>query len=178
MFKGIYFHHLDRFCEPLSISTPLIPGLTQVASDGLAAKHRETCNSYIPWLEHNANAALATRDTKGVIRGWWGANVPDRSQAATVFLTVANPPHSIDVHNDASALDDPLWHCNGQHGCQQNGSRSDDTRQRRSTMPKIFNAGLRRRDQNDAGRGRTVETQGSGLSVVNAAFDFIWRAAI
>ncbi|KAI6793830.1 Six-hairpin glycosidase [Hortaea werneckii] len=74
IFKGIYFHHLDLFCEALPTRTPLIEGVTFTASPALAAEHAGKCRAYLPWIRHNARAALATRDDTGVVGGWWGAS--------------------------------------------------------------------------------------------------------
>lgn len=74
MFKGIFFHHLDAFCEPLPTQTALIPGLTVTAPADLAASHSSKCvNDYLPWIEHNAQAAIATKDGSNIIGNWWGA---------------------------------------------------------------------------------------------------------
>ena len=39
-------------------------------------------------------------------------------------------------------------------------------------MARLFDVRKNRRDVNDQGLGRTVQTEGSGLGVVKAAFDF------
>jgi hypothetical protein len=57
IFKGIYFHHLDLFCEPLPTVTPLVQGLTNLADSDLAAAHNDHCGSYAAWVTHNARRA-------------------------------------------------------------------------------------------------------------------------
>jgi hypothetical protein len=117
IFKGVYFHHLSLFCEPLPEQTALIPGITHIAPADLAAEHRTRCASYTSWVEHNAHAALSTRDANHRIGQWWGASyyggaaiqgryslsVPDvRSQNETLTWAL----RSI-YSRDAQAGDDP-----------------------------------------------------------------------
>ncbi|KAF2174246.1 glycoside hydrolase family 76 protein [Zasmidium cellare ATCC 36951] len=75
IFKGAYFEHLDLFCEPLPTETPLVKGLTYLADQGLANSHAQKCRSYAGWIQHNAYAALSTRNaTSDIIGEWWGAS--------------------------------------------------------------------------------------------------------
>ena len=171
-FKGIYFHHLDLFCEPLPTTTPLIAGLTKLASSELAAEHAGKCDSYTPWIEHNAHAALSTRNASGMIGGWWGASYVNKTQGSWPEWAVPKPHGSTDEWNQPWVLSQPPWVCHGQHGCHHGGHGLHS----RDSMPKImaraFNSRKSRRDINDQGLGRTVETEGSGLGVVKAASDF------
>lgn len=80
IFKGVYFHHLDLFCEPLPTETPLVPGVTQLASSGLAASHASTCAGFAPWIQHNAWAALNTKNASNIIGEWWGASYLNQTQ--------------------------------------------------------------------------------------------------
>lgn len=173
IFKGIYFHHLDLFCEPLPTSTPLIAGLTKTATSGLAAQHANTCMGYTSWIEHNAHAALATRNSSGIIGGWWGASYVNKTQGPWPAYAVPKPYGSTDVWNEPWVLQEPPWACQGWH-CQQGGRGSYANGKR---MAKLFShrRGAAKRDVNDEGRGRTVETEGSGLGVVKAASDFTLR---
>lgn len=50
IFKGVYFHHLDLFCEPLPTRKALVPGLTHLADIGLATEHRESVTAIFPGL--------------------------------------------------------------------------------------------------------------------------------
>jgi hypothetical protein len=77
IFKGVYFHHLSVFCEPLPEQTALIPGVTYIAPADLAAQHRSQCSNYGAWIEHNAHAALSSRDTSYRVGQWWGASFFD-----------------------------------------------------------------------------------------------------
>ena len=174
IFKGIYFHHLDLFCEPLPTSAPLIAGLTSVASSELATEHLTKCHGYAPWIEHNAHAALSTRNSSGIIGGWWGATYVNKTQGPWPNWAPPKPPGSKDEWNHRNILDEPPWLCHGQHGCHRGGRKVLDGSSKRSAMASIFNL-RRKRDINDRGLGRTVETQGSGLGVVKAASDFTLR---
>ncbi|KAK4539678.1 hypothetical protein LTR36_010441 [Oleoguttula mirabilis] len=175
VFKGIYFHHLDLLCEDLPRSTPLIAGLTNLASAPLAAEHAGKCASYVPWIEHNANAALSTRNGTGIIGGWWGASYINKTQAPWLAYAVPKPHGSADVWNEPWVLDEAPWVCEGWH-CEKDGRGSRGTNGKR--MAKLFqHRRAAERDVNDGGRGRTVETEASGLGVIKAASDFALRRA-
>ncbi|KAF1831403.1 Six-hairpin glycosidase [Decorospora gaudefroyi] len=116
-FKGIFFHHLTSFCHPLP-THPTQPGKTHAATRAIAMLHKRSCTEYTPWVVHNAQAALRTRDKDGRFGAWWGATAPDLSSSR-------RPGEDDDVNN--------------------------------------------------RGRGRTVETQGSGLAVVRAMWEFLRR---
>lgn len=166
IFKGIYFHHLGIFCEPLPTNEPLVEGLTSLADEDLAASHLGNCNSYTHWVIHNADAALSTRNQDNVVGGWWGASSDNRTQAAALDMTVPLPQGSSDERNDPTVLDQAPWACRGQRGCQQNGGVMS------YRTPGRLPPRSEKRDVNDGGRGRTVETQASGVSVIKAASDF------
>jgi len=170
VFKGIYFHHLDLFCEPLPTSTRLVPGLTKLAPSALASKHAGMCASYTLWIEHNAHAALSTRDASGIIGGWWGASYVDKTQGPWLEYAVPRPRGSTDEWNEPWITQQSPWLCRGQHGCQPGGRG-------RHTVGKRMSRFLerRRRDVNDVGLGRTVETEAAGLGVVKAASDLMLR---
>lgn len=175
IFKGIYFHHLDLFCEPLPTSTALVSGFTYTASSALANSHAQTCASYASWIEHNANAALSTRNSSGIIGGWWGASYVNKTQGPSPEWAVPRPQGSADVWNDPSVLSQPPWVCQGWGGCDANGrgkgGNFPGSNARR--MKRVFQSKKeRRQDANSEGLGRTVETEGSGLGVVKAASDF------
>lgn len=167
-FKGIYFHHLALFCEPLPTTHALVPNLTYLAGPTLSSYHAAKCASYTPWIQHNAHAALSTRNKTGVVGGWWGASYVHSEQGEGLAYAVPIPSGSGDVWNEPWVLGQKPWVCEGWH-CREGGqgSRLADNGKR---MAGLF--GKRRRDVNDKGRGRTVETEGSGLGVVKAASDF------
>ncbi|KAJ5487454.1 hypothetical protein N7530_001754 [Penicillium desertorum] len=77
-FKGIFFHHLSAFCRPLQ------PQEKQFLADAVRKhtahddwveiyeQHMKQCGTYGPWVKHNAQAALMTRDNDGKFGTWWG----------------------------------------------------------------------------------------------------------
>jgi hypothetical protein len=166
-FKGIYFHHLSIFCEPLPTITPLVEGITVLADEELAAAHKRNCGSYTKWVTHNAQAALSTRDQYNVIGGWWGASDSDSSvQNAKLNTAAPLPQNSWDVRNNPEVLNQTPWNCS--NGASQEGR----TRGVEAQPHRELTMRSQKRDVNDGGRGRTTESQGSGLSVVKAASDF------
>ena len=178
IFKGVYFHHLDLFCEPLPTHKPLVPRLTHLASAELVAEHTDNCRSYVPWIEHNAQAARSTRDESGIIGGWWGANSLNQTQAPAIDFAVPTPAHSMDVWNDVLVFKGLPYPRDSHRPRQQSENGSQLGRNRRSVRATRLDTSRKRRDINDEGRGRTVETQGSGLSVVKAGSDFTRRRPV
>lgn len=168
IFKGIYFHHLGIFCEPLPTTTPLVDNVTNLADDDLAASHTNKCGDYTSWVSHNARAALDTRNQDNIIGGWWGEKHSNGTESAILNVAVPHPPGSWDERNDPSVLEQAPWACTSERGCRQ-GENSQRLKPRQLKSPEL--AG-KKRDVNDGGRGRTVETQGSGVGVVKAASDF------
>ncbi|KAJ5960104.1 uncharacterized protein N7479_007254 [Penicillium vulpinum] len=77
-FKGIFFHHLSGFCRPLQPQEKEFLADTNrshATVDDWAEdyeQHMKRCRSYGPWIKHNAQAALMTRDSDGKFGGWWG----------------------------------------------------------------------------------------------------------
>jgi hypothetical protein len=165
MFKGIYFHHLDLFCEPLPTKSPLIPSLTKTASHALAARHNQHCRDYTPWVEHNAFAALSTRNSTGIIENWWGVSYPNATVGTVSKLAVLKPHGSIDEVNDPWVLRQTPWICQPHHECY---SSRRHTGGKRSAMARLFDS---RKTKRAAPGQWTVETEGSGLGVVKAASD-------
>ncbi|KAK5711665.1 hypothetical protein LTR17_018300 [Elasticomyces elasticus] len=175
IFKGIYFHHLGLFCEPLPTKQPLVAGLTYTAPFGVGATHSSNCASYISWIEHNARAALGTRNTTGIMGGWWGASFLNMTQEPWLAWSPPKPKGSIDPINEPWVLRQPPWTRQNQRADLPSGkdtSRSflnavDTSKRHRISFPS--------RDINDKGRGKTVETQASGMGVVKATSDFMHR---
>jgi predicted alpha-1,6-mannanase (GH76 family) len=200
-FKGIYFHHLTLFCEPLP-TTPLIPGLTYAANAETASLHAQSCREYAAWVAHNAVAAMTTRDDKGRFGMWWGASDGRVTEGAKL------PHRSVDYQNwhvwSKKDLPTAPWNELG----SMNHVYSERWReyyrvQRNWDTPgppppwgegefqwplyeqeyaeKYAEYGRRGRDDdqvttedlNDRGRGRTVETQGGGVAAVRAMWEFV-----
>lgn len=179
-FKGIFFHHLTAFCTPLPIR-PARPGKTHAATRDLAALHHRSCRSYTGWVVRNAEAALETRDEEGRFGGWWGApealtpngaedgdaRAAERRRAAHLAASfdALLPPGAVDYRNRIVSDTDK----EGEYSATSSEDRDTwDTGGRAETMH-VFTGG----DLNDRGRGRTVETQGSGLAVVRAMWEFL-----
>jgi hypothetical protein len=164
-FKGIFFHHLALFCARLPDHLTL-DGVfigKDVNSDpseieAVRKWHDQQCARYGPWIKHNAKAALTTVDTKGRFGMWWGA-----------------PPHTtlvpdVDVDLPAEAVDyrnhkvPQQWKYEPRH--QRDIHDGSDDMNENSVKIGIL-------DLNDRGRGRTVETQGGGVSVLRALWEIV-----
>jgi hypothetical protein len=162
MFKGIFFHHLTAFCEPLPL-TPTTPGSTHASSEEDAVLHQNKCQRYTAWVAHNAKAALQTRDSTGRFGSWWGAPDKSKSTSETPALPdVASPDGAFDYRNSPALLSSLDI---------DDASKPYSPMHRSQTYQNTGAAGFDG-DPNDRGRGRTVETQGSGLAVVRAMYEF------
>ncbi|KAJ5232202.1 Six-hairpin glycosidase [Penicillium chermesinum] len=152
-FKGIFFHHLAEFCRPLRPQEErFLGGQTQrPAVDDkdwarVYSRHLERCKAYGPWIEHNARAALMTRDDEGKFGSWWGLPFGYTVEEGIVNSSVL-AEGSIDYRNDED---------------------EGDVRVSQGVP----------RDFNDRGRGRTVETQSGGVSVLRALLQWQTLGAI
>lgn len=159
-FKGIFFHHLTFFCSKLPDHL-LLPDGTFIGKDFGVDKiwHEASCNKYGKWVKHNAEAALSTRNTEGRFGMWWGA--PEGSDDDGLGGDVKIPRDAVDYRNlgvpsrwEVQKIIQP-YQASG-------GVVKDEGR---------FGA----RDLNDRGRGRTVETQGGGVSVLRASWEIMDR---
>ncbi|RYN43393.1 hypothetical protein AA0113_g10843 [Alternaria arborescens] len=172
-FKGIFFHHLTSFCNPLP-SRPTRPGKTHAATRETAMLHANSCREYTTWVTHNAQAALQTRDEAGRFGSWWGApQTPFPFSSHHRKATASDgrpslPQNATDYRNMHTQPDDGMY----MEGEFQEPSEWS-----------IFNEDVENEitrrsggDLNDRGRGRTIETQGSGLAVVRAMWEFLRRA--
>jgi len=156
-FKGIYFDHLIRFCQPLP---------RRFAGQDLVVLHRQSCLAYGIWAEHNAQGALRNRDRRGRFGSFWG----DLSATET---SVELPIGAVDYRNDKEILGMEAWsglsvsmvaQAEGRnHPLDFLENKVQDTDQSAGTLDAN---GI-----NDRGRGRTVETQSSGLSVLRASWE-------
>jgi hypothetical protein len=163
-FKGIFFHHLTAFCAPLP-THPAQNGKTHHASHETHALHRRSCNAYAPWVAHNAQAALATRDREGKFGMWWSAGAGDEERGTEGDVT---PRSALDYRNDLGLLRTGNFSATPEEG----GHASGDAVRRRGWVDGDGDGG----DPNERGRGRTVETQGGGVAVVRAMWEFLrWR---
>jgi hypothetical protein len=218
-FKGVWMHHFAGFCAPGALgrrpsfvrseaaaaaATGRDAGVDddddddEASSSGTAARHRAECRRYIPWLAHNARAAMATRDGGGLFGMWWTVGLLrlTRAEMDELAQDVAAPmPAGGEVvdYRNWGVPQDEVWvrvveeelSRPGSEEASRSGSRSGsgDLGQK----PVGMNDGLRERkkesvpqkrgpdsagqgawDPNLRGRGRTVETQGGGLALLRA----------
>ena len=116
---------------------------------------------------------MNTRNEQGVFGSWWGAGDECEGELTEDV--------GIDYRNNASELCDERW-SGTSSGCAFSVARSDGVPRSGSQVPimaEIYRhprdtANVRQsecrhgEDLNDRGRGRTVETQGGGVSLLNA----------
>lgn len=139
-FKGILFHHLIEFCRPLrNGEKELIGEITTAGFDEEVYKyHLARCAAYKKWIEHNADAALVTKNDDGLFGMWWGVpyQTPDQAEWEGLVRDRSQqlPDDAVDHLNPIAPL---------------RSSLSDG-------------------DLNDKGRGRTIETQGGALAALRA----------
>jgi Glycosyl hydrolase family 76 len=150
-FKGIFFHHLTLYCVPLP-SEPERLGVTFSADAELAQLHEDNCNSYADWIAHNARAAYSTRNADGEFGMWWGS--PAGNSTLIPHAKPDKPDGAVDYRN-LGVPTDSTW-----------GGRKEPREQ-------YGHAASRSGDLNDRGRGRTVETQGGGISVLRAMWEIV-----
>jgi Glycosyl hydrolase family 76 len=143
-FKGIFFHHLTQFCAPLPLE-PMTSGITFAATPQLKLDHEKKCSSYGAWVTHNAQAARSTVDDDGEYGMWWGRSYKDQSSLPEEVGEEV-PEGVVDHQNDPRYERRPV---------SQRGRKYAETTN----------------DPNDRGRGRTVETQGGGVSVLRAMWE-------
>jgi hypothetical protein len=179
-FKGIFFHHLAEFCHVLRPEEDifLMEFSNSLTSPGERQNtfnewHLNRCRRYGPWISHNAQAALATRNDEGKFGMWWGRAYP--------------------ISTDMAAMDSPLpigaidYSNSGQRGensqrlvglLRTHSDREQSTTEERfvakmgTLSPRSQDHTTLTRDVNDRGRGRTVETQSGGLAVVRAWYQW------
>lgn len=151
-FKGIFFHHLTAFCRELP----------RRGEHGERSAHRLTCGMYAEWVQANADAAMRTRDAEGRFGGWWGA--PQDDVLGVLDKGDDREGGKVDYRNWPERVRElGLVPEDGKE--EVYGLKKKDAIQQNKEAVKGG-------DLNDRGRGRTLETQGSGLAVVRAAYEF------
>ncbi|GAD93380.1 glycosyl hydrolase [Paecilomyces variotii No. 5] len=199
-FKGIFFNHFAEFCRPLSpheerFIAELSGSQPEVDRRLVFEWHQARCRSYRSWLEHNAEAALMTRDNQGKFGMWWGRRYPDDGRHAPDAATL--PYGADDYRNDqksravwgpttgtreSRSLADPFAFSNGQDATALldkkrytpsagKTSRHSSSQRRSSTDGRMD----RNQDVNDRRRGRTVETQSGGVAILRALYQ--WKTS-
>ncbi|RKF53349.1 putative glycosyl hydrolase [Golovinomyces cichoracearum] len=166
-FKGIFFHHMTKFCSELK--NPLVVPEASTADSPLEIQnwHYESCQKYGPWIKHNADAALSTLDSQGRFGSWWGVAAEITSLTSSETYGTLPRPGSIDYRN-SGLPQDWLYSSN-------NVKKRKETVQRKVITDRDDNTDARALDLNDRGRGRTVETQNGGLSVLRALWEIVER---
>ncbi|KAE8146446.1 hypothetical protein BDV25DRAFT_162452 [Aspergillus avenaceus] len=186
-FKGIFFHHLTEFCRTINPQEArfLASAKNQTVESGsewgdVYDWHQAQCRTYRDWIEHNAEAALMTRNKDGKFGMWWGRKYGQADSAVTYSSPL--PPGAVDYRN---------------HGGHAEGSQPLPGASRlvaRRFGPRLApdapapgqsffasnsaSPGLRQTDYNDRGRGRTVETQSGGVAVLRALYQWKQYASL
>lgn len=169
-FKGIFFHHLTLFCEPLP-ALPLYPGKTHSAKKELAMLHHQSCQEYALWTAHNARAAVSTRDANGKFGSYWGLQDDG-------YLKISLPDGAIDYRNNASELLNWPWVPVDERRAVRHQAVEQQAVIKAEEDTNAQNGGIEdlpsSRDHNDRGRGRTVETQAGGVAVLKALWELLY----
>lgn len=155
--------------------------------------HQRTCASYLHWLEHNAYAASVTKNEKGQYGMWWGPKYADR-EVNSGENAVVLPHGAVDYSNS----DPPINRASPDlEFLQAKGNRTHFAKESPSNMvgdqlrpvtreiqgsmgskPERGGASARpdfaksKKDVNDRGRGRTLETQSGALAVFKALYQW------
>ncbi len=168
-FKGIFFHHMTEFCRPL---WPVEEGFIQTNVEGglnmsTYQHHQRQCASYGAWISHNAEAALATRDEKGMFGQWWGRTYPDTESQSIREKSLRTD--EVDYRNAGvpSNLSN-TWRPGKSEDKNLHGESS--LRKQSQTCEACEEDTIK--DVNDRGRGRTVETQSGGLAILRALWQW------
>ncbi|KAI9659127.1 MAG: hypothetical protein M1821_002087 [Bathelium mastoideum] len=174
-FKGIFFHHLTLFCEPLPREA-MVPGKTYSASPAERLLHAQSCREYVPWIAHNADAALKTRNIDGVFGMWWGHGKAD-GPSEMLSNAPLPPTGAEDYRNTVIPLDNEWQRTNASTNSESSsrdwefhGLHCERAPPPRAWINPVITTD---NDANDRGRGRTAETQGSGVAVTRALWEFV-----
>ncbi|KAJ5163281.1 uncharacterized protein N7500_005111 [Penicillium coprophilum] len=103
-FKGIFFHHLSGFCRHLQPEEKqfLTDAIRRHAADDdwaeIYEQHMKQCRAYGLWIEHNAQAALMTRDSDGKFGTWWGRSY-HHLDANEIVDSSTIPDDAVDYRN-------------------------------------------------------------------------------
>ncbi|KAJ5574318.1 uncharacterized protein N7459_008745 [Penicillium hispanicum] len=109
-FKGIFFHHMAEFCRPLRPHEErFIAGeKPKLEADEdwnrVIQRHLKRCRAYGPWIEHNARAALMTRDDEGKFGMWWGFPFQQPVASNEAVNSSFLPADAIDYRNDGTGV--------------------------------------------------------------------------
>jgi len=117
-FKGIWMIHFTAFCAPL----PHRPDDDNDADDAgddrsarhahLRREHDRACARYVPWLRHNAAAALGTRNAEGKFGTWWTIGLLHNATTAGLVISPdAMPPPQANAtdYRNFGVPDSAVW---------------------------------------------------------------------
>ncbi|KAJ5722363.1 hypothetical protein N7488_000398 [Penicillium malachiteum] len=106
-FKGIFFHHFAEFCRPLRPQEErFLAGQTRRPIgdeedwEEVYSRHLSRCRAYGPWVEHNARAALMTRDDDGKFGMWWGLPFLSVLSSEEIMNSSTLPEGAVDYQNE------------------------------------------------------------------------------
>jgi hypothetical protein len=182
-FKGIFFHHLTYFCLPL---TETLSDVDDGSWTAVTRAHAKACMRYLKWVEHNVEAALMTRDSHGVFGQWWGAEMfYDADESWFELESEPDDLGVVDYRNDGIP-NEPIWTSASEPAFLPGTNKPAPEKQPEADAPppagsraalfptkgadgqRRLGGGIRlgRKDPNKRGRGRTVETQNTGMSLL------------
>lgn len=185
-FKGIYFHHLLAFCS--TFDPPYDEESSGISADEyerVTSAHDEACKAYVPWLGYNTQAALQTRNADGLFGAWWGAPLYGGAGTTKKNDGIDEKQNATDYRNEGTPSNE-LWGTGDSWmpgGVQvQDVSEVDlvaadaligDGQETLHDLSAFATREYHRRadDPNDRGRGRTVETQAGGLTLLRAYWE-------
>lgn len=177
-FKGIFFHHLTLFCTTIPDTCEDVDGC-QAANDNDARHlHQQSCDGYGDWIRHNAFAAIVTRDEDGVFGEWWGRPSPQSQedpppQFDTPIEVEAPPNEGTDYRNHGVPRDE-IWRLPEDDVMYESAVHIEQELLGKRWVGGMHTKGrFLKRDINDRGRGRTVETQSGGLAVLRALWKLV-----
>ncbi|KAJ5735467.1 uncharacterized protein N7483_000592 [Penicillium malachiteum] len=106
-FKGIFFHHFAEFCRPLRPQEERFlagqmrrPVEDEEDWEEVYSRHLSRCRAYGPWVEHNARAALMTRDDEGKFGMWWGLPFLSVMESEEIMNSSTLPEGAVDYRNE------------------------------------------------------------------------------
>ncbi|KAL4875941.1 glycosyl hydrolase family 76-domain-containing protein [Aspergillus karnatakaensis] len=160
-FKGIFWHHFAEFCRPLRPQEERFLKSQSWAQDKGFERafgvHQALCSTYRPWIEHNAHAALITRNEDGKFGTWWGRRYREFDDNSAASHDSPLPHGATDYRNHPDSVP-PFWSMNATALASEKAEPQD-----------------KQPEYNDRGRGRTVETQSGGVAVLRALLQ--WKSA-
>jgi hypothetical protein len=193
-FKGIFFHHLTEFCRPIYPQEERFLAAVNRTSEAegndwehVYAWHFARCRAYRPWIEHNANAALLTRNDDGKFGTWWGRRYRVLDDA--ILDQSPLPPGAIDYKNYGNTgegwFKEQIGALRGGRSWSASSAEKLESLDQRQASREAWIwtnrptlAEVRSKDYNDRGRGRTVETQSGGIAVLRALYQWKTTASL